>query len=150
MDRSLSMGLTGAYSRAEAELMRCLNALPETTLFQVVLYNRAAEPLPGNRLLPVSADAVAHVGALLRETVPEGATDHAKALLVAMSFQPDAVFLVTDADDLTQAQAREITRLNRTRAVLHTIDVSRRLRAANMLEQLSRANDGQHIRAMGL
>lgn len=149
LDRSLSMGLTGAFSRAQAELMRCVRALPETSSFQIVLYNRTAEFLTGNRLIPASSESIAEVDRLLKESVPEGATDHVKAVSVALSLEPDAVFLVTDADDLTPLQVRELTRLNRTRTLLHTIDVSRRLRAASMLERLAQSNGGRHVRATG-
>ena len=143
------MGLTGAFSRAQTELMHCLRALPETSSFQVVLYNRTAEFLTGNRSLSASSESIAVIDRLLKESVPEGATDHVKAVSVALSLEPDAIFLVTDADDLTPLQVRELTRLNRARASLHTIDVSRRLRAASMLERLAQSNGGRHVRAIG-
>jgi hypothetical protein len=146
LDRSLSMGLTGAYRRARAELLACLRALPESTSFQVVLYNRGAEPLLGRTLLPVEEVSLVKVERILQETLPEGETDHGRALAVAMSLDPDAIYLVTDADDMTATAVRQISAMNRRGVVLHTLDVSRRQRAGGMLEALSRQNGGRHIR----
>jgi hypothetical protein len=145
LDRSLSMGLDGAFRQARAELLGCLRALPEGTAVQVVLYNRAAEPLLSWKLLPIDEGMIARIEAKLNDTCVEGETDHEKALAVALGFEPDAIYLVTDADDLTAAQVQHITRINRNRIALHTIDVSRRLRAASMLEALARNNGGRHL-----
>jgi hypothetical protein len=146
LDRSLSMGLTGAFRRARVELLACLRALPESASFQVVLYNRGAEPLPGRALLPAEEESFATVERILQKTLPEGETEHGRALAVALSLDPDAIYLVTDADDLTAAAVRQISAMNRRRVVLHTLDVSRRQRAGGMLEALARQNGGQHVR----
>jgi hypothetical protein len=149
LDRSLSMGLDNSFIRARAELCRCLDTLPEGTAFQVVLYNRAAETVldTKGRLLRVEPDNLRDVEQALAEIRPEGGTDYEKALEMALGLEPEVIFLVTDADDLTPAQLRHIKSINRSHVVIHTIDVSRRLRAAKMLAELAHENGGQHLRA---
>jgi hypothetical protein len=149
LDRSLSMGLNNSFIRARAELCRCLDALPEGTAFQVVLYNRSAETVVGSkgRLLPAEPDTIREVKQVLADTRPEDGTDHEKALELGLGLEPEVIYLVTDADDLTPAQLRHITSINRDHVVIHTIDVSRRLRGAKMLAELAHENGGQHLRA---
>jgi von Willebrand factor type A domain len=150
IDRSLSMGPGGGLAEARKELSRCLKALPPETEFQIVLYNRAAESLPCRRpggLLIVDEETVRGVEEVLANTDAEGGTDHEKAFLCALAFEPDAVFLVTDADDLTPELLKAITSRNRGRAAIHTIDVGRRLLASSMLEELARQNHGTNVRA---
>lgn len=149
LDCSLSMGLDRSFGRAREEVLRCLRALPEGASFRVIIYNASAEALPdgGERLLPAEEGAIGLVEKALNEARPEGGTDHQQALQLALSFDPEVIFLVTDADDLTLPQVRDITRINRTHAAIHTIDVSRRLRAAGMLQELARQNGGLHVRA---
>src|SRR5205823_205188 len=45
IDRSLSMGLSGALGAAKREVIRSIETLPDTMRFQVIFYNRRAEPL---------------------------------------------------------------------------------------------------------
>src|SRR5262249_17807209 len=45
IDRWVSMGISGGLDAARRELLASLAHLPEAARFQVILYNRAAEPL---------------------------------------------------------------------------------------------------------
>lgn len=143
VDRSLSMGRGGALSRARRELLTCLRALDPDAVFQVVLYNLAADPLPGGMMAPTEA-SLRCVEEVLAHTHPRGATDHVRALTSALTLRPDVVFLVTDADDLTTEQVRHITGVNRAHVVIHTIDVSRRT-GTGMLAEVARLNGGRHV-----
>ncbi len=149
LDRSLSMGLDGCFTRAKSELIRCLHTLPPGTGFQVILYNRSAQPIPENatRLLNVDTETLGIVERVLADTIPEGGTDHDKAFESSLAFDPEMIFLVTDADDLTEQSLRHITRVNRNRVVIHTIDVSRQLNAGGMLAELAHENGGLHVHA---
>ncbi len=146
LDRSLSMGLDGCLTRARMELLRCLRSLPAGS-FQVVLYNTSADALAeGSRLLPVDEATLRLAEQALTQTVAEGATDHENALRLALSFDADVIFLVTDADDLAPAVLRRVRQLNRRPALIHTVDVSHRLRAQGMLHELARENGGVSVR----
>jgi hypothetical protein len=126
IDRSLSMGPSGALDLAREELLASLDALPAGVLFQVLLYNRRVE-LPGSAdrpgLVPATAQSRNEVAALLGRIRAEGATDHVQALREALLLRPEVLFLVTDAADLTSEQVRSVTQLNHRRAVIHTIEL---------------------------
>jgi hypothetical protein len=145
IDRSLSMGPSGGLNAARRELSRCLRALPAEAVFQVVLYNRGVETLSGG-MLPVTAQTLREAEELLAQTQAEGGTDHEKAFICALNYRPDAIFLVTDADDLTPEVLKAIARTNHDQVAIHTIDVARRRTPCALLEDLARQNRGTHIR----
>jgi hypothetical protein len=121
IDRSASMGLGGRLERARREVAASLRRLPPGTRFQVIAYHRSVELLVGRGLAPASMDSVASALAALDRLIPEGGTDHSKALRAALALQPDVVCFLTDDDDLTPDQVREITRLNRSKASIHAL-----------------------------
>src|SRR5205823_2337632 len=95
IDRSASMGLHGTLETAKRELLASLGHLPSTARFQVIFYNRQAEPLRiGGRsdLLPASRENKDAAAALLLSLRAEGGTEHARALQRALALQPDTIF----------------------------------------------------------
>jgi hypothetical protein len=127
VDRSLSMGLSGALPVAKRELLAALDVLPAEAHFAVILYNRLAEPLSpdGHAGLLSATDANrTGIARLVQEARAEGGTDHLAALHRAISLRADVIFLVTDADELTLAQARRVAQLNRGRAVIHAVEIN--------------------------
>jgi hypothetical protein len=129
IDRSSSMGEHGALEAACRELLTSLAHLPATARFQVVLYNRSASPLLlGGRtdLAAAGADSLRQVETALAALRPAGGTSHVSAIKTALTLLPDVLFLVTDADDLTQNEVRELTALNRGRAVIHAVELTPR------------------------
>jgi hypothetical protein len=149
IDSSLSMGLSGALPVAKRELLAALDVLPTEAHFAVILYNRQAEPLsPDGRAGLLTATeanrtAVAHV---VREARAEGGTDHLAALHRAVSLGADVIFLVTDADELTMDQVRKVAQLNRSRAVIHAVEINCDRDGPNEtpLKLLARLTGGSH------
>lgn len=122
IDRSGTMGLEGRLERAKRELIGSLNLLPHTARFQVIAYHRQPEPLVGGgSLTTVHPQSVSAAIAAMGQLVPEGGTDHGQALRAALALQPDVICFLTDDDDLTANDVREITRLNRGRASIHAL-----------------------------
>jgi hypothetical protein len=121
IDRSLSMGLSGALPVAKCELLAGLDALSADSRFAVILYNRQVES-PG--LLPATEANRAEVARLVEEVRAEGGTDHVAALRRAVALGADVIFLVTDADEMTAEQVRNVMLLNRGRAVIHAIELN--------------------------
>jgi von Willebrand factor type A domain len=149
IDRSASMGPGGLFAAAAEELHAALVRLPATTQFQVILYHDQAELLLRGRtaLLPATTKNVRHASQLLDKVRAEGGTNHLQALRLALSLAPEMIYLLTDADDLSDADRREVTRLNvRTRAVIHTIELntSNRNRTDMPLQVLARENRGRY------
>ena len=148
IDRSLSMGYSGALAVARREIEDSLNDLPGEARFQVILYNGVAEPLwIGGRseLLPATEGNRRAVMNRVQEILAEGGTDHVRALRAALLLKADAIYFVTDADELTLDNVRSITRLNGKRSAIHTIELhSGAARPDAPLAQLARLNGGTH------
>lgn len=128
IDRSLSMGPNNALDVARRELLSSLDQLPESVSFQVIMYNRRAEPLRlrgQTALVPATAVSKEEASALLATVKPEGSTDHLAALRRGLLLQAEVVFLVTDAADMTPAQIQAVTGQNGGRAAIHAIELSR-------------------------
>jgi hypothetical protein len=127
IDRSLSMGLSGALPVAKRELLAGLDALPADSRFAVILYNRQSEPLSAGGpagLLDATETNRAAIGRLVEGARAEGGTDHLAALRRAVALGADVIFLVTDADEMTAEQVRNVALLNRGRAVIHAIELN--------------------------
>ncbi|HYT91446.1 MAG TPA: VWA domain-containing protein [Gemmataceae bacterium] len=147
MDRSASMG-AGLLDVAVRELLASVDRLPATVQFQVVVYHDRAELLvPGrSELIAASTQNKALVGEALMSLRAEGGTCHREGVRVALTLDPQVIYLLTDADDLTHEERREITRLNRGRAILHTIELNtaNRGRTEMPLQMLARENGGRY------
>jgi hypothetical protein len=149
IDRSSSMGETGALALAKRELYASLDRLVPEARFQIIAYNRSAEPLRVNGqsgLLPATPDNKRRAALLIDSLRAEGGTEHLTALRRALQLQPDVLFFLTDADALTEEQARRITRLNHGRTVIHAIEMGtlHPTGPATPLQLLARDNRGTY------
>jgi hypothetical protein len=86
------------------------------------------------------------VAEAITEVRAEGSTNHVAALREAMALGPEVIYLVTDADDLTVWDVRELTRINRGRVAIHTVDLGagRRPTTEGALQALAAANRGTY------
>jgi hypothetical protein len=124
IDRSASMGLNGGLAAAKHELLASLQQLPPAARFQVIAYNRIANPLAVHGqagLLAASAENKRQAALLVEALDAEGGTDHLPALKQALALEPEVIYFLTDADDLRLDQVRTVTLLNHGRVVIHTI-----------------------------
>jgi len=146
IDHSASMGPSGALEVAGQELLASLGRLPAGTRFQIIVYNRTA-----NLLMPrypdwleVDAAALKQVVGAWNDLPAEGGTDHARALKLALSLQPEVVFFLTDAGDVRADALRDITRLNQGRTAIHVIElnVGRQTHDDGPLQRLAHENRG--------
>lgn len=154
IDRSVSMGLNGALAHVKRELMASLDRLPSDVRFQVIFYNRSAQPLILGGAVNMALATLANRAAVAQQLdalLAEGATEHLPALSLALSYDADVIYFLTDADDLRPEQVRQVTQMNRGRAVIHTIELT----TANAgrldmpLQTLARENRGTY-RAVAL
>jgi hypothetical protein len=144
IDRSSSMGFNGGLSAAKREAAASLAALPETSRFQVIVYNRDPVCIGGHQeLLPASAGNVEAALQVLDAVGAVGGTNHVEALRCALRLEPDVLFLVTDADDLTRDQVRLLTQLNRGRTIIHTLGWGQSS-SNTTLRLLAEQNGGRH------
>lgn len=150
VDRSVSMGLHGALALARREVIASLRRLPPTARFQIIAYNREAEPLaidgragmlaPDENTLRQTADALSALRAA-------GGTDDGRALRCGIAFHPDILYFLTDADDVSLDDVRTVTRLNNRRTVIHTVELSGGASGPNgPLHRLAADNGGSYRR----
>ncbi len=147
LDRSVSMGLDRKLDFARRELISRLRRLPSSIRFQVIDYNAfaASVSVEGQRgLLPAESSIVEKAVAHLLGLEAEGVSNHLAALRRALDLQPDAIYFLTDAGDLQPREVAEITRKNRGRSAIHTLELTRRRAALSdgPLAQLARENGG--------
>jgi hypothetical protein len=150
MDRSISMGFHGALARARREVLAGLRQLPPTARYQIIAYNRTAEPLSidgRSGLLSPDENTLRQVTETVSALRAAGGTDDAGALRRGLAFHPDVLYFITDADDLAPDDVRTATRLNDHHTVIHTIQVSFDSgRADGPLQKLAAENGGVYLR----
>ncbi|HLJ96353.1 MAG TPA: vWA domain-containing protein [Gemmataceae bacterium] len=143
VDCSGSMGVDGRLDTAKGELLKSLEQLASSIRFQVIPYNRHAEPLRINGQSGLTFATAEHkrtVAHLLEDIHAEGGTDHAGALKRALSLGPEVIFFLTDADDLRAEDIRNISLLNHGRSVIHAIGFGRG--GSGSLNALAQTNQG--------
>jgi VWA domain-containing protein len=149
IDRSASMGLHGAFDAARRELLVSVARLPETACFQVIVYGSRARLLltDSPRWLAATTANRQLITAALQKLEPEGSTSHDRALPMALALEPDTVFFLTDADDLSEQQVRTVTACNCGRAVIHAVELRKvnRQRPEMPLQVLARENRGSYV-----
>jgi len=152
IDRSLSMGVSGALASARSELLGSLRQLPPGTRFQVLFYNRSALPLAIQGkfdLQPTTREVIDDVERQVQTIRGEGGTDHVQALRRGLAIQTDVLYLVSDADDLSAKDVQALTELNAGRTAISCVDLGTGRGAASSLQQLASANRGVYIRGRG-
>src|SRR5262249_22612744 len=153
IDGSSSMGPNGAWAIAGRELLPSLRRLASGTRVQVLVYNSRVTPLlpRHSTWLPVNAQTLDDIARAIDDFAPAGATDHGRALREALNLQPDVLYFLTDADDLTSEHLRIAAAHNRAGTIIHVIE----LNTANCdrpdmpLQALARAHRGTY-RAIAL
>ncbi len=112
IDCSGSMATRNSLAVAKRELLNSLNQLPADAEFCVVFYNLIprvlSDPQGRKGLMAATTANKTRVQNQLQTVVPDGGTDHMKALRSALSLKPEVVFFLTDADLMTNGDVNEI------------------------------------------
>jgi hypothetical protein len=126
LDRSISMGPSGALDAARREVVASLRALAAGTRFQVVAYSRLAElpPVEPRAALLEAPQAVEAVARWLGELTAEGGTDHVRAVRRGLLFRPEVLYLITDEIGLTPRDLAEVARRNQGRTAVHVVHIA--------------------------
>jgi Ca-activated chloride channel family protein len=151
IDRSDSMQHKRRLNAARSELLASLAELAETNFVQVIFYNDDVVSLSSSerptllRNTTVQQRKIAQFAAGIQ---PDGGTDHLRALQIALQLAPDAIFLLTDADEpkLHAADLDRLSRANRRRVPIHAIElgIGPLLESDNFLMRLARQNQGTY------
>jgi hypothetical protein len=112
LDRSSSMGVDGMLRKACAAIKASLCQLPADCRFQIVAYNGGVSRL-ASELLPATDENRQRADRWLDELLAEGSSNHRVGIQEALWLRPNALFLLTDADDLDEREVKAISSLMR-------------------------------------
>jgi hypothetical protein len=150
-DRSSSME-GPPLAAAKRQLIESLGSLESVHQFHVIFFNTKTQSFDitgGGRRIAFATDrnkqlATNFVGGI----TADGGTDRLTALREAISFAPDVIFFLTDADDpMTRAELADIDQTNRrAQAAICVIEFGRRQSPSpeNFLMELARQSGGQY------
>jgi hypothetical protein len=153
VDRSGSMGEANhnVLKAVKRQLLGCLSRLDAVHQFQIVFYND--RPISFSRsgaasnLVFATGQNKTLAARFIDSILPEGGTEHEKALETALQMRPNAIFLLTDAEEprLTPAQLAAV-RHRAQGTIIHVIEFGRGPQSDpdNFLVQLARQNGGRH------
>jgi hypothetical protein len=154
LDRSVSMSSYDAIRVAKAQLLLSLESLTPEQQFQIVFYNEQPTVLQfrnndGASLLRATDINRTQAAQFVAGIRPESSTEHFAALKRALAFQPDVIFLLTDAGEpqLSRADMEKIRKLNSGRTRIHCVEFhqGRRLtKEVSFLERLAKENGGNY------
>ena len=158
IDRSFSMEEHNAFRAAKAELLTSLSRLTEVQQFQVIFYNN--EPLTlatrdGRSLMFLGNEAQRlQVSEQIGSISPDGGTRHMPAILEALKYNPDVIFLLTDGAEpaLSKADLDSLKTRNRQGTRIHCIEFGTGPQSLaadgqpvpNFLMKLAAQNSGQY------
>lgn len=152
IDASESMHQHRAMQVARDELWESLQELTESVTFQVIFFNQKQQALSrrGERpkLLAATASNLRLAKQFLSSIQPDSGTDRLAALTHALSFDPDVIFVLTDADapELTPKDLADFRRLNRRKAIINVVEFGKLpdISQDNFLKALARQHGGSH------
>ncbi len=155
LDRSGSMGVPDGkpMKAAQAELIASINELAAQQQFYLISYNHEPRMLdvtgmPGRLSFATDVNKAA-ARKLIESIKPDGGTRHEAAVAMAMKFQPDVIFLLTDGDpedDLSKDELARLNKINFGAAVINVIQFSTEpKKGENRLINLAKESGGEHV-----
>ena len=152
IDASESMRQYDAMQFARQKLWDSLQELTPTSQFQVIFFNVTNHTMnrPGERtrLLPATSINLRLARQFLTGIQPDSGTNRMGALSLALSYDPDVIYLLTDADapELSAKDLWDLKRANKRKALVHVVEfgVGADLSSDNFLKKLARQNAGIH------
>ena len=151
IDRSASMAYRNAIELAKQEALKSVSALSPQHTFQMIFYNNEPEvmPLGEGRMLEATRARIVAAKRYLGTVQASGGTQHHAALLAAFALQPEVIYFLTDADDMTEQDVHSLTRVNRRSrppATIYAIEFGNGLQVDQdkPLRLLAELNDGTY------
>lgn len=154
VDSSGSMYQHNSMGKAKAALVASLNALDPGQQFQLIFYNETPRVMslkhtPKKGMYFATDLNKTAAQQFIQQVDPDLGTEHFTAIMLALSFTPEVMYVLTDSGDpLTPRQLDDIEKRNRGRTRIHCIEfgVGKELTVdtSNFLRKLSRQNDGTH------
>jgi hypothetical protein len=96
VDISGSMSQDGRLRRAKAELRRSIESLAASQRYFIIFFSDGAYPMPCDEMLQASTKNIHDTVRWINKIQPLADTQPLSALLMALDFEPDAIFLLSD------------------------------------------------------
>jgi von Willebrand factor type A domain len=142
VDCSGSMAEADRILRAKAELRRSVMGLQFPQRFTVIFYNQHPIPMPGIALKSAELATKDQFLAWLRMIEPDGGTEPRGALKIALSLNPDAIYLLSDGA-FPNGVVEETAQRNTRKIPIHCIDLAGGS-AGDHLRRIARDSGGQY------
>lgn len=148
IDRSQSMGSKGlgVIDRTRTDLSNAINQLEPNHSFQVVAYNDRTVTIERRQLLPANANNKQLVPEFLGNLIAFGSTSHENGLIVALTFKPDVIVLMTDGGfpELNRGQLDLIRKMAGGQTQIHCVQFGTGPLQDhdNFMTRLARENNG--------
>lgn len=147
VDRSGSM--SSAYNgpgntrmgRVKLEIAAALQTLTPEQQFFIIFFDHQVLPMPAPGLQPAVPEVQDYYVRWLSKIGPNGETDPRAALAIALSLNPDAIFLLTDGE-FPAAVKRDMLSIRQDRVAIHTIAFGNR-RGHDVLRRIAENNGGK-------
>jgi hypothetical protein len=132
------------FQRARMELANALMQMKKTQRFFIVFYTDQTYPLfwpdPVLSLLPASPGNLRKTGLWLERAQTSGGTEPQEAMRLALSLEPDVVFLLSDGDIPEETQVI-VSQMNKG-SIIHTLALGSDT-GAMVLQRISAENQGE-------
>ena len=128
IDASESMRQHDAMQIARQKLWDSLQELTPTSQFQVIFFNLTNHTMnrqgERTRLLAATSVNLRLAKQFLTGIQPDSGTNRMGAMTLALSYDPDVIYLLTDADapELSAKDLFELKRANKRKALIHVVE----------------------------
>ena len=146
IDKSGSMRTGNRFTKAKAELIRVLRALPQNARFMIYFFDGGAEAMPANAMLAAVPQNIQFAEKWVNgRTFGKGGTNPSQALRFTFNLKPDTVWLLTDGkffnDETVVARIRKANPQKKIR--INTLAIMDR-QGEPVLKQIASENDGTY------
>jgi hypothetical protein len=128
--------------RVKRELIYSIGGLPFEMEFYVIFFNNHAVPMKAQSLQPATLDNKRKHLEWVAKVQGGGNTDPREALKLALSLQPDVIYLLTDGV-FDPKVADEVTKLNKQKVSIHTFCFGNDS-GESLLQNIARKNNGTY------
>ncbi len=131
------------FRRLKVELINSIWNMPSEQQFYVIFFNNELYAMPATTLQPASAAAKQKYLSWVATMDANGApTDPRKAMDLALQFQPDIIYFLTDGE-FDKIVNRKLLRIKQKRTTIHTFAFGERIGEA-VLKEVARNNQGKY------
>lgn len=128
------------FKRLKLELVKSIALLNESQEFFIIFFNHQVVPMPARSLQRALPETKQHFLKWVTKIRADGDTDPRDAIRLAMKFQPDVIYFLTDGSFEFRTK-KELNKLSQQRVAIHTFALGNR-EGEPVLRRLAQRNRG--------